>query len=167
MRFEDLVEDPAGNEQTEDAVLVGEADEDSEDDEMHDALGILPVVHGSDAGDESEERGEAWVRFPGDGRWRDGTGGDVRGISAGGGSGVGVTRRGRSGSGQSGDQAGFAEDSRANGAGALLAERFAAVLAKGSTFTIRMVCAVHTSPPFSVRLKTLGEKTTRGFMEAN
>jgi hypothetical protein len=34
-------------------MLVGERDKDGEDDEVNDSLGVLAVVHGSDAGDEA------------------------------------------------------------------------------------------------------------------
>ena len=66
--LDDLIADPAGDEEAEDAVLVGEGDEDGEDDEMNDSLGVLAVVHGSDAGDEAEQGGETGVGSPG---WRD------------------------------------------------------------------------------------------------
>ena len=55
--LDDLVADPAGDEETEEAVLVGEADENREDDQVHDTLGVLAVVHGADAGDEAEQSG--------------------------------------------------------------------------------------------------------------
>ena len=71
---------------------------------------------------------------------------------------------GSAGSGESGDKAGFAEDSRADSAGALLAERFAAVLAKCNSFTIRMVGAVHTNSPSCRYFKTLGVKTTKAWV---
>ena len=64
--FDDLIADPTGDEEAEDAVLVGEGDEDGEDDEVDDAFGVLAVVHGADAGDEAEEGGEAGVGFSGD-----------------------------------------------------------------------------------------------------
>ena len=66
MGLDNLVADPSGDEETEDAVLVGEGDEDGEDDEMHDAFGVLTVVHCADAGDEAEQGGEAGVGFSGD-----------------------------------------------------------------------------------------------------
>ncbi len=69
MSFDDLIADPAGDEEAEDAMLVSEGDEDGEDDEVHDAFGILAVVHRSDARDEAEESGEAGVGFSGDRRW--------------------------------------------------------------------------------------------------
>ena len=71
--LDDLIADPAGDEEAEDAVLVGEADEDGEDDEVDDAFGVLAVVHGADAGDEAEQGGEAGVGFAGSVRaagWR-------------------------------------------------------------------------------------------------
>ncbi len=61
MRLDDLIADPASDEEAEDAVLVGERDEDGEDDEVDDALGILAVVHSADAGNEAEEGGQAGV----------------------------------------------------------------------------------------------------------
>jgi hypothetical protein len=77
VRLDDLVADPAGDEEAEDAVLVGERDEDSEDDEVDDAFGILAVVHGADAGDEAEQGGEAGVWLSGGRRWGDGAGSRV------------------------------------------------------------------------------------------
>ena len=61
MSLDDLIADPAGDEEAEDAVFVGELDEDGEDDEVDDAFGVLAVVHGADAGDEAEQGGEAGV----------------------------------------------------------------------------------------------------------
>ncbi len=127
--LDDLIEHPAGDEEAEDTIVVGEAYEDGEDDEMDDALGILAVIHGADAGDEAEEGGEAGVGLTVVER-RDGGAGAI-----GSGVGVGVTTgrgcvRGGTGSGQLGGKAGFAEDRRSNGSGALLAERFTAVLTK-------------------------------------
>ena len=68
----------------------------------------------------------------------------------------------RTGSGEFGGEAGFAEDSRADDAGALLAERFAAVLAKCNIFTIRMVCAVHTNPPSCLNAGSKDNKSLCG-----
>jgi hypothetical protein len=69
-------------------------------------------------------------------------------------------------SGEFGSKAGLAVDGRADGAGALLAERLAAVLAKGNSFTIGMVGAVHTSLPSCTRRVvqglTLGKSIARG-----
>ena len=93
MSFDDLIADPAGDEEAEDAVLVGERDKDGEDDEVHDALGVLAVVHGTDAGNESEEGGEAGVGFSGH-RRRDSAGSCVGGIGIG--SSVRAGGRGRS-----------------------------------------------------------------------
>jgi hypothetical protein len=44
-------------------------DQDGEDDQVDDALGVLLVVHRADAGDEAEQRGEAGVGLAGDRRW--------------------------------------------------------------------------------------------------
>jgi hypothetical protein len=72
VRFDDLIADPTGDEEAEDAVFVGEANEDGEDDQVHDAFGILAVVHGADAGDQTEQSGEARVGCAGWIRRRDG-----------------------------------------------------------------------------------------------
>jgi hypothetical protein len=55
--------------------------------------------------------------------------------------------RGRTGTGEPGSEARFTEDGRPYDAGALLAQRFAAVLTKRYAFTFGMVGAVHTSFP--------------------
>ena len=68
MGFDDLVDDPSCDEEPEDAVFVGERDEDGEDDEVDDAFGVLAVVHGADAGDETEQGSQAGVGFSGS--WR-------------------------------------------------------------------------------------------------
>ena len=52
-----LVAHPAGYEESEDAVLVREADKNREHYQMHNTLGVLAVVHGADAGDEAQQRG--------------------------------------------------------------------------------------------------------------
>jgi hypothetical protein len=52
-----LVAHPAGDEESEDAVLVCEADKNREDYQVHNTLGVLAVVHGADAGDEAQQRG--------------------------------------------------------------------------------------------------------------
>jgi hypothetical protein len=160
--FENLIDDPAGDEDAEDAVFVGQADEDGEDDEMDDALGVLAVVHGSDARDDAEECGEAGIGLSSVDRRDSGAIGGI-GISVATGSGC---VWGGAGSGQLGGEARFAEDCGSNRAGALLAERFAAVLAKGSSFAIRMVCAVHTSPPSCMSFKTLGKKIIKASVAA-
>jgi hypothetical protein len=155
VRLDDLIADPAGDEEAEDAVLVGEGYEDGEDDEVDDAFGVLAVVHGADAGDKAEQGGEAGVGLSGDRRRRDGAGGSV--VYVGVGCWVSVRaagRRRRAGSGESGGEAGFAEDSSADDTGTFLADWLAAVLAKRSMFTIWMVGAVHTNSPSC--LKTLG-----------
>ncbi len=46
--------------------------------------------------------------------------------------------------GEAGGEAGLAVDGGANNTGALPAERFAAVLAEGGAFAVRMVGAVHS-----------------------
>jgi hypothetical protein len=70
---------------------------------------------------------------------------------------IGITTGGRRRcAGELGCKAGFTIDGRADGAGALLAERLAAVLAKGNSFTIGMVSAVHTSFPSCTRLEIPG-----------
>ena len=155
--LDDLIADPAGDEEAEDAVFVGERDEDGEDDEVDDAFGVLAVVHGADAGDEAEQGGEAGVRFSG-------CRVVANAVDIGAGREAAGSRRlapvGRCAcSGESGGEAGFAEDSSADDAGTLLADWFAAVLAKRSMFTIWMVGAVHTNPPSC--LKTLGLRTTK------
>jgi hypothetical protein len=148
--FDDLIEDPAGDEEAKDTVFSGETDQNGKDDQVDDPLGVLAVVHGADAGNEAQKGGEAGVWLVGWWwRWRDGA------FSR-----DGATDR-IAGSGQFGEQAGLAEDGRANSAGALLAQRLAAVLAKGSSFTIRMVCAVHTKSPSCRYFKTLGVNTTK------
>ena len=93
VRFDDLVADPAGDEEAEDTVFVGERDENSEDDEVNNALGVLAVVHGSDAGNEAEQGGEAGIWFSGDGSVADvGASREAAGC-------VGWTSDGNSGSG--------------------------------------------------------------------
>ena len=52
-----LVAHPAGDEESEDAVLVGETDKNREDYQVHNTLGVLAVVHGADAGDEAQQCG--------------------------------------------------------------------------------------------------------------
>jgi hypothetical protein len=52
--LDDLIADPAGDEETEDAVFMGQRNENSEDDKVNNALGELSVVHGSDARDDAE-----------------------------------------------------------------------------------------------------------------
>ena len=94
MSFDDLIADPSSDEEAEDAVLVGEGDEDGEDDEVHDALGVLAVVHCADAGDESEESGEAGVWFSMH-RRRDRAGRGIGGV----GFGRGIRACGRGGAG--------------------------------------------------------------------
>ncbi len=142
--LDDLVEDPAGDEEAEDAVFVGQRDEDREDDQVNDALGVLAVVHRADAGDEAEQGGEAGVGFAG--RRVIAYAIDIRASREAAGIGTGASGRCAC-SGEFGGEAGFAEDCSADDAGALLAERLAAVLAEGSTFTIWMVGAVHANPP--------------------
>ncbi len=142
VRLDDLIEDPTGDEEAKDTVFVGEADEDGEDDEMDDAFGVLAVVHGADAGDEAEQSGEAGVGFARERRrWRrrDGTGDGVVEVTVASRVRIGATGRRWCSSGEFGGEAGFTEDSRADDAGALLAEWLAAVLAKRNMFTIRMV----------------------------
>jgi hypothetical protein len=160
VRLDDLVEDPASDEESKDAIFVGETDKDSKDDKVYQALGILSVVHGAYARDEAEKSGEAGIGFALKRRRRDGARNGV--IHAAFGTGIGIgTRWGRSGSGKFSGQAGFAEDCSSNGAGALLAERLAAVLAESNSFTFRMVGAVHTSPPSCMCFEILGENTTK------
>ena len=52
-----LIAHPAGDEESEDAVLVGETDKNREDYQVHNTLGVLAVVHSADAGDEAQQRG--------------------------------------------------------------------------------------------------------------
>jgi hypothetical protein len=64
-------------------------------------------------------------------------------------------------------EAGFAVDGGAYSSGAFLAEGFAAVLAKGNSFTIGMVGAVHTSLPSCTRREVVpglrpGKRVARG-----
>jgi hypothetical protein len=95
--LDDLIADPAGDEEAKDAVLICQADEDGEDNEVDDALGILAVIHGADAGDEAEEGGEARVGFA-RGRWgRDGARDGVVYVAVA--SDVGASGRGRTGPG--------------------------------------------------------------------
>ena len=61
VRFENLIDDPAGDEDAEDAIFVGQRDEDGEDNEMNDSLGVLAVVHGTDTGDDAEKGGQAGI----------------------------------------------------------------------------------------------------------
>ena len=120
------------------------------------ALGVLAVVHGSDAGNEAEQGGEAGIWFSGHGWRRDSSLSCVVRPAA---AGIGSASRWCAGSSELGSEAGFTEDGSADDTGTLRAQRFATVLAKGSSFSIRMVCAVHANPPSC--LNTLGLRTTR------
>ena len=80
--LDDLVDDPAHDEEAEDiAAVVGERGEDGEDDQVDEALGVLAVVHGADAGDEAEQGGQAGVGFAGNLGAR---GGGIRRLARGG-----------------------------------------------------------------------------------
>jgi hypothetical protein len=133
---------------------------------VDESFGVLAVVHGSDAGDETENGGEAGAGGTGCVGRRNNSIDDVVhgvvyppvGMAAGG----NVWR-----ASELGGQAGLAVDGGAYGSGAFLAERFAAVLAKGNSFTIGMVGAVHTSCPSCTRREvvpglTPGSRVARG-----
>jgi hypothetical protein len=142
VRVDDHVDDPAEDEEMEDN--MGGRDEYGEDDEMEDALGVLLVVHGANAGDEAEERGQAGVGLGGAVRLR-------RRIT--GGAGVSIAG-GWGGGGDASGEAGLAEDGGADVADAFSAEGLAAVLAEGDALTVGMVGAVHTRLP-SMCLRSL------------
>ena len=63
--FENLIDDPTCDEDAEDAMLVSQCNENGEDDEMDDSLGILAVIHRADAGDDAQKRSKNRVRFSG------------------------------------------------------------------------------------------------------
>ena len=50
---EDLVEDPRSHQDPEDPRVVAQAGQHREDDNVRDRLGVLPVVHRADAGNEA------------------------------------------------------------------------------------------------------------------
>ena len=52
-----LIAHPAGDEEPEDAVLVCETNENREDYQVYNTLGVLTIVHGADAGDEAQQCG--------------------------------------------------------------------------------------------------------------
>jgi hypothetical protein len=55
--LEGLVQNPCADEDAEDAVVIGDADEHCEDDDVNQALEELAVVHGADPGDDTQNRG--------------------------------------------------------------------------------------------------------------
>jgi hypothetical protein len=59
--LDDLIADPAGDEETEDSIFIGEGDEEREDNEVHDTFGVLAVVHGADARNDAEQGGQTGV----------------------------------------------------------------------------------------------------------
>jgi hypothetical protein len=61
--LEDLVKDPSGDEEAKDAVLIHKTDENREDDQVDDSLGVLPVVHRSHTRDKAKQSRQAGVWF--------------------------------------------------------------------------------------------------------
>jgi hypothetical protein len=57
MGVEDLVKDPGRNEQSEDAVLIGQADQNRKDQDVNQCLHKLAVIHGTHTRDEPQEGG--------------------------------------------------------------------------------------------------------------
>ena len=116
-----LVQNPCADEDAEDTVVIGNADENCEDHDVNQALEELAVVHGADAGDDAQNRGCYRI-----------------GRTCG-------RRDKRLLIGLPGYGAGLAENLPPGGiANAVGAERFAAILAVRCCSDILVIYAVHT-----------------------